>query len=653
MKKSTLLYAFLLSCAASTTNAQESLVWTNSGGTGEWSIIASEWGLDPGIGVLLPSGWLNKYTAVFDGRGLFVDQDGNPLTKESIKLSGEMEVADIIVSGDKDYSITYKDDKSTDKIIGDGTLTKSGSGNFTLNVLNELKGGTIVKGGAVIMDKTDSPNVFGDKVVLENGAISLAPTTISGTFKVTVPITIAEGTSGSIIAGRYAQICGPITGSNDLTIYSGGERVYFTSDKAGKEDMTMFDNFTGNLIIDVSNQTASGNPGYTGVQFTTTKTFDGVSEMTNIDQTFANTKITLKANAGLTSASGVRCYAIGELQAEEGGFLYGYGSGGSTTPVIWWSIGHSNTDVLDLPLWLRDGRKDNKNKFGVIKEGTGTYIMTGTKNAATGTLFQGMHVKNGKLYINTSATDDAITALCRSTKALTIYQGAVGGGNGRITGEVTVDGGTLEVGCNGAYGQLILDDTTDGTTKSPLTVKNGGSVVMKIASASQYDQLTTNHAATFNGSKIVVKVDPNCAINEGDEFTILTSAVKTAGDTYEVEFDGTSPVALSYEEQSFESGTTTDAEGTVTPVNGYKLVVKAGSTTGIVNASLENAINVFAFDGKVFVDGSDIVSVEVLNMQGQIVASSTESTLSLNVVKGIYLVKVKTLSGSVTKKVVL
>lgn len=53
---------------------------------------------------------------------------------------------------------------------------------------------------------------------------------------------------------------------------------------------------------------------------------------------------------------------------------------------------------------------------------------------------------------------------------MAIYEGAIGGGNGRITSEVIVDGGTLEVGCQG-IGQLILDDIEGQSLKSPLTVK--------------------------------------------------------------------------------------------------------------------------------------------------------------------------------------
>lgn len=56
-------------------------------------------------------------------------------------------------------------------------------------------------------------------------------------------------------------------------------------------------------------------------------------------------------------------------------------------------IGNSNTDVTNLPLWLRDNTKANKNAFGVIKEGAGTYIFTGTKNSDTGKVFLGLHVK--------------------------------------------------------------------------------------------------------------------------------------------------------------------------------------------------------------------------------------------------------------------
>lgn len=669
MKKNTILSIALLSSTILVANAQEApeeLFWQNSGTSGVWSILDSEWGMNIGD-MLIPTGWNNGSVAVFNGGGCFVDAEGNPVTKESIKLDGEINVADLKFNSEKNYSIAFKTDKASDMIVGEGTLLKEGIGTLTLNVLNKLKGGTIVRGGSVIMDKSDSPNVFGESVVLEDGAIELAPTDISKVFAFSVPLTIPEGKSGTLLVGRYAQLAGKIQGKGTLKIYTGGERVFVTDSKDGKKDMP-WDEFEGDLIIGVNTQTADSKPGYNGLLLNTTLTFDGVNEMTGIDNTLANNKVTLLTNAGLSGASGTRCFAIGELNTEEGGFLSGYGAGGSTSPIIYYAIGGSNTDVT-LPVWLRDNRGDNKNKFGVIKQGTGTYIFTGIRNAATGSCFQGLHVKEGRAYINTSIDDASITALCRNGKAaMTIYEGAIGGGNGRITSEVLVNGGTLEVGCQG-IGQLVLDDIEGQTLKSPLTVREGGVVEFEIASATSYDKLTTNSTATFNGNKIIVKAASTYDIKNGDTFTILDAAVKPSlkdengapiEDTYVIEYQGfVAGIALNAVKEEYQSGTKIEGEGDAAvevPVMGYRIVVKAsgsGSGTGIEEAEATEKVYAYVQGGNIVVAGAEVENVVVLNNHGQVVANSDSAVVPMTGIRGLYIVKIKTAQGIVVKKVVL
>ena len=654
MRKNTFLSVALLAASVSVVNAQEApkeLFWQNSSNTGIWSIMDSEWGEDLG-GFYLPTGWQEGCMAVFNGGGAFADADGNAKTVESIKVSGEMQVGGIKFDSDKNYSISYSSDKATDKIVGDGTLIKEGTGTLT-----------IVRGGQVNSDKKDSPNVFGDTIVLDNGSIGVAMSEISTpACQFTVPVGIPEGKVGSIWAGRYLQFTNKFYGKGTLVIYAGGERTYITDDKAGKKDMTCWDDFEGDLVV-AANKTveyAEGKaPAFFGLQFNTTKTFTGVADMEGIDSTLVNTKVTLKEDAGLTGVSGTRCFAIGELNAEEGGFLSGYGSG-SSNPVIWWSIGNSNTDVTNLPLWLRDNTKANKNAFGVIKEGAGTYIFTGTKNSDTGKVFLGLHVKKGRAYINTPVDDPTITALCRSEKtAMAIYEGAIGGGNGRITSEVIVDGGTLEVGCQG-IGQLILDDIEGQSLKSPLTVKNGGTVEFELANATSYDKLTSNNTATFNGNKIIVKAAETFDIKDGDSFTILDAAIKPEGDTYEVEFQGfPASLTLAATEESYQSGTKTEGEGetaTEVPVMGYKIVITAkgsGSGTGLEDFNVADELAVYAQNGSIVVKGAGVENVIVMNTQGQVVANTNASIIPMNTVQGMYIVKVKTIAGIVTKQVIL
>lgn len=664
MRKNTFLSVVLLAASVSMVNAQE-LIWQNEYGTGIWGVSASEWGKDYGGGLILPNGWESGSTAIFNGGGYFKDADGSEVLTESIKVDGEMNVADIKVSGDKNYSISYKTEKTTDKIVGDGTLLKEGSGDFVLNVLNELKGGTIVRGGRVLMEKADSPNVFGSQVSLEDGTIGMAINDNKNSLKYSAAsFTVPEGKSGSIIAGRYVYLLNSITGKGHLAIYSGGERVGFTEDFAGKTDMASIAGFEGELSIGANNDPALS-PGYCALFLNSTKKFDDVvaggnfsGDLHGVDSTFVNTKVTLLAGAGLTSGSGNRCYAIGELNAEEGGWLGGYVKN-SNSPDITYAVGYSNTDVT-IPVTIFDPGAKSYNWVRMIKMGTGTYTFTGV-NENPAAVFKGLFVNAGRAYINIPVTETGV-AFDRVTKAnaaMTIYKDAVGGGNGRLVGGIAVEGGKLEVGYMG-IGELVLADINNETQKSPLIVKDGGVVEFEISSLTSYDKLTTNNTATFNGNKIIVKAAASFDIKDGDEFTILDAAITSADDTYVIEYQGF-PAGLTFtaEKKEYQSGTKVEGEGdeaTEVPVMGYKIVLKAngsGAGTGLEIGEVAEEVMVYAQDGNIFVKGAEVENVMVMNNQGMLVANSNSAVVPMNAMKGLYIVKVKTDKGIVVKKIVL
>lgn len=664
MRKNTFLSAMLLAASVSVANAQE-LVWQNSYGTGVWGVSSSEWGKDYGGGFLLPNGWDNGSTAIFDGNGKFTDEEGNPIETETIKLTGEMEVADIKVSGDKNYSISYQAEKTTDKIVGEGTLLKEGNGDFILNVLNELKGGTVVRGGRVIMEKADSPNAFGSKVSLEGGAVGMAISDNKNTLKFSAAsIVVPEKSTGAITAGRYVYLLNEFGGKGQLAIYSGGERVGFTEDFAGKTDMVGLAGFEGELLVGANNDEALS-PSYRAVFLNSTKKFDDFvaagnfsGDLYGVDSTFVYTKVTLLEGAGFTSGSGNRCYAIGELNAEEGGWLGGYVKN-SNSPDITYAVGYSNTDVI-TPVAIFDPGKKSYNWIRMIKMGTGTYTFTHV-NESPAAVFKGLFVNSGRAYINIPVTETGV-AFDRVTKApaaMTIYADAVGGGNGRLVGGIAVEGGKLEVGYMG-IGELVLADINGETQKSPLTVKDGGIVEFELASATSYDKLTTNNVATFNGNKIIVKAAESFDIKNGDTFTILDAAVVSADDTYEIEYQGF-PAGLTFtaEKQEYQSGTKTEGEGeeaTEVPIMGYKIVLTAngsGAGTGIEVAEAAEEVVVYAQDGNIVVNGVDVENVVVVNNQGMLIANSNSAIVPMNVMKGLYIVKVKTTKGIVIKKIVL
>ena len=119
------------------------------------------------------------------------------------------------------------------------------------------------------------------------------------------------------------------------------------------------------MLIGANNDEALS-PGYKAVFLNTTKKFDDFvaagnfsGDLYGVDSTFVYTKVTLLEGAGFTSGSGNRCYAIGELNAEEGGWLGGYVKN-STSPDITYAVGYSNTDVT-TPVAIFDPGKKSYN----------------------------------------------------------------------------------------------------------------------------------------------------------------------------------------------------------------------------------------------------------------------------------------------------
>lgn len=671
MKKNTFLVAALLAAVSVNTLADEPQKLTFTGDKAKedsystWNALTKSWGRFIGASTTpIPAVWIDNSIAVFNGKGV------NPANlADSIKVDGVITCSGIEVSGDKDYYVTYAT-SSDDKLVGAGSLIKEGMGDFRMLLINELEGGTIVRGGRVCANvaKNATPNVFGPKITLENGGVALAENEEGSSPIYSIPIEIPEGKTGAIYTGRRTKISAEISGAGNLTICPGGDRVYLAESKDGKQTMK-FNNFSGDLTIAPNKGKYSAKPGYYGVLLETNKTFTAEPlNKVGVDSTFYDKKIMLNSEAGLTGCSGTPCFAIGELRAEDATcFLGGYGSGGSDTPHVYYMIGGLNTNVV-LPLTIKNvGNKVDRdfNYVGIIKVGTGTYTFTSPNGASAS--FYGLQVWEGAAYINIPVTEST-TALGRTSKtnALTVFQNAVGGGNGKFTGPVVIEGGTLEVGYHGV-GELALADTLSGNIGAPLTINNNGKVEFELSTTLKHDKLSTNRAATFNGNKIIVKMAGYYNIKDGDEFTILTSAQKTEGDTYEVEYENLPEgLTLTAREESIDNGADEPA--------GYKIIIKAtGSATGgnpgdedpqvdpepnaIEATEAVNEVSVYPnpSDGEFYVEGNDIQSIQVYNNQGQLVAAETAATkIDLSgMAKGIYFAKIKAGNDTVVKKLVI
>ena len=109
---------------------------------------------------------------------------------------------------------------------------------------------------------------------------------------------------------------------------------------------------------------------------------------------FADKKVVLHNGATIAVESGTRGIRIGELNTEEGSVLDGYYKKSSANS--YYVIGANNTDAV---LAGKIYASNEGNKIGLIKEGKGTYTITGNDN----NISAGIRLLDGTLVIDNDA----------------------------------------------------------------------------------------------------------------------------------------------------------------------------------------------------------------------------------------------------------
>jgi len=616
--------------------AKDQRIW-NGQQNKYWDLTTANWidpndGLFPGL--ILTTSTTATATAHFD----------DSTDSLNVKVSGIMSVDSILVNSTKNYVIdTISGAKSG--LTGNGALIKDGTGTYSMNVRNSLLGGTVIKNGRLTMKNAiaNGPNIFGPSLTFLGGIANFASGSASTYPTVSVPVIIPTGVTAYVELSRYSYWASSITGGGDLVVSVGGERTMLGTNKAGGV-LVDWSKFTGNLTIQ-RNKIAGVTPGYYGLLMPSIKSYD-YTKLNTVDSLLWNKKVSLKSGAGITGCSGNRCWMIGELTAEnDSSFIAGYGGGNSSTPFIYWMVGSLNTDVV-FPGTFKDAGATNYNYVGIIKIGTGKYTFTSTKSLTAAS--KGVEVKAGTFIVDIPVTN-ATTGLGRVKvgNVLTVRAGAIGGGNGRLTGPVQIDSlGTLVVGNNG-IGQLVLGDTLTGTIKCPLNVSRGGQVIFKIASKTSFDNISTNSTAIFNGGTILVKPAANLSLHDGDSLTILTTKSRTVGDSFTLTAQG------------FPVGTNITYSTDTIANSGYKITLIVHSTTALENPKDNSTISVYPnpTKGDVNISSSEaeIATIEILNLQGQSIlrknVRSTTTNINLNsLAPGVYYTKITTANGTKVQK---
>ena len=125
-------------------------------------------------------------------------------TNTTIKIEGEVKPGSVTFdNSSKDFTV-----EGTGSIIGDGTLTKKGTGKVTINNVNKFTGGTIIEDGKVIVSLLANSDgvTYGalggtsNKITLAGGTLATAQNIVS-----TQPVSIGEG-NGTIEVATNSKL---------------------------------------------------------------------------------------------------------------------------------------------------------------------------------------------------------------------------------------------------------------------------------------------------------------------------------------------------------------------------------------------------------------------------------------------------------------
>lgn len=386
-------------------------------------------------------------------------------------------------------------------------------------------------------------------------------------------VSVAAGKTTDVKLARYCYFTSAVSGKGTINLYAGGERCYLGT-KSGAS-WANWTNFTGDAHIYPFKENSSSAATFNivlahGGKVFSPENIDDCIKGGKLNNAMQNCKVTVHSGAILcneannANAGGFR---IGELQMEAGSTLQGYMKKDRKS---YYLVGNLNTDaVLAGKIAPNSG-----GILGLIKEGTGTYRITGNQNFLTGAL----RVKAGKVLVNNDRAEaeskkysGALGAMSsESTPVAYVLTNGVLGGTGSIGGMVD-NYGTIEPG-DETPGVLTLKNYAAPTKNANLTLHPASVLRFKVASADIYDQLVvagslnySNMTEDFSTSEVAPVI--TLALEElpfkvGTEITVLTAKSKS-GD---------------WQFHLLQPGKGTWALEEVTDDEGYKVVLRLAST---------------------------------------------------------------------------
>lgn len=579
----------------------------------------------------------------------------DPTDEPTTPTDQTVTLAETVTTGNVTFSnstIRYTLESATgaEAIEGAGRLVVSGGNDVTLNVDNRLEQGTLLTDGRLTMTKYVSDTQFGTQLTAEGGALEFSYNTNANAYPtVSTAIGIAEDKELDIYTSRYCYWMSPVSGSGTLNVYAGGERTFVSNAKGAQ--IPDWSAFSGTVNLYPYEEAAPTAGFYGLVLGHGGMTFNPEAPAEKANGTFANARLVMHEGTTLACESGTRAFRIGELQMEPQTRICGYYK--ASTPKSYFIVGGLDTDALlagQIAPADKNGAPYASQGVGLIKEGAGTYTLTGNNNMITA----GIRILAGRLLVANDKAEAADNKLTGATGCATegtqtfVFTNGVLGGTGSIGGDVDVYG-KLEPGCDG-IGTLTLKNYAEEGKGVQLYLRPASVLEFEIESVENHDRLDVdgnliyyNITEDFTESDVKPIVRPLLAegfsYKKGEEFVLITAKGKGSLNDEAWDFDVELPEGKWMVEER-------DAEG------GYQLVLKAADVTDAIKGATAGRNAVYAEAGTVYVYADGAEEISIYSAAGQLL-KTVKAKNGLNAIpaaKGVLIVKAGDMTGKVVNE---
>jgi autotransporter-associated beta strand protein len=439
------------------------LTWEGDGVANLWDVSGA-------------ANWLTNGVETVFNNGDSVTFDNTGSNNFPVTLAGTLQPALVTVNASKSYIFS-----GAGSIAGTNALVKSGTGTLTISTTNTYSGGTILSNGTTI---AGSPGA--NLVALGSGPVTFDGGTLEFTgwtgnnstdyLGNTNPLVVPANQSGTIhVPQRFLTpgLKGALSGAGTLNL----QVKYVRGDISGD-----FSAFTGKINV------TYGSGGSTVDDFRVANT-----------NGFPNAKLNVGTNVSMYSrAAANSIIPIGEFSAAQGCIVGADGAGGlGGKNIVTWRVGGLNTDTTNAASF--------QGIVALIKEGAGTWILTGTSTHTGSTV-----VSNGTVLLNGNFNGSPITVYGGVLGGTGVISGAPvtvnsGGGlaPGNPLGTLTISNNLTFVPGSTAYMLVQHSPLTNNFAKVVGTLTEGGALIVNNANGSVFaagDRFKLFDATNYSGS---------------------------------------------------------------------------------------------------------------------------------------------------------